>query len=160
MLTARQRHSCVASRKRVKSDSACKFKPTYQCLTDSPSIYKGSTTSWLMSSKFSWPIQCSTFLFLPVKKLSTTVTSWPSIISLSVRWDPTKPAPPVIYWRKVQLFSCCICKRHKTTKSTCIILTITISILRHRLQSDLISSIYCLFICASVLLCSKSCFET
>lgn len=65
----------------------------------SPSMYSGSTTSWLMSSKFSWPIQCSTFLFLPVKKLSTTVTSWPSIISLSVRWEPTKPAPPVI-WRK------------------------------------------------------------
>ena len=66
------------------------------CHRSSPSMYSGSTTSWLMSSKFSWPIQCSTFLFLPVKKLSTTVTSWPSIISLSVRWEPTKPAPPVI----------------------------------------------------------------
>ena len=40
--------------------------------------------------------KCSMILLCPVKKLSRTITSWPSFISLSVRWDPTKPAPPVI----------------------------------------------------------------
>lgn len=30
--------------------------------------------SWCTNSKFSWPTQCSTFLFRPVKKLSTTMT--------------------------------------------------------------------------------------
>lgn len=61
-----------------------------------PSMNKGLTTSWFKSSKFSCPIQCSIFLFRPVKKLSATVTSCPSSISLSTRCDPTKPAPPVI----------------------------------------------------------------
>ena len=62
-----------------------------------PSMYNGFTTSWFNSSKFSCPIQCSTLRFLPVKKLSTTVTSCPCIMSLSTKWLPTNPAPPVIY---------------------------------------------------------------
>ena len=56
----------------------------------------GSVTSWTINEKCGWCIQCSTFFFCPVKKLSRTITSWPSIISLSVKWDPTNPAPPVI----------------------------------------------------------------
>src|SRR5712692_2992724 len=31
----------------------------------------------------------------PVKKLSTQITSWPSLRSLSQRCEPIKPAPPV-----------------------------------------------------------------
>lgn len=61
-----------------------------------PSMNRGFTMSWFINSKFSWPIQCSTLRFRPVKKLSTTVTSWPSSIRRSTRWDPTKPAPPDI----------------------------------------------------------------
>lgn len=45
--------------------------------------------------KLGWCSQCATFFFWPVKKLSTTMTSWPSIMSLSTKCDPTKPAPPV-----------------------------------------------------------------
>lgn len=70
--------------------------------------------SWLISSKFSWPIQCSILRLRPVKKLSATITSCPCNINRSTRWEPTKldvrqgmssarvdarsyPAPPVTY---------------------------------------------------------------
>mmetsp|Transcript_16040 Transcript_16040/g.61169 ORF Transcript_16040/g.61169 Transcript_16040/m.61169 type:complete len:200 (+) Transcript_16040:2228-2827(+) len=49
----------------------------------------------MMSWKFLLPIQCWTFRFRPVNMLSTTMTSWPSNMSKSTRWEPTKPAPPV-----------------------------------------------------------------
>jgi len=55
----------------------------------------GVTISWVISSKFSCPIHWSIFLRRPVKKLSTTVTSWPININVSTRCDPIKPAPPV-----------------------------------------------------------------
>ena len=72
-------------------------------LTSSTSMKIGFTMSWLMSSKFWWPTQCSTFLFLPVKKLSTAMTSWPSSRRWSTRWDPTKPAPPVTWGKLLHL---------------------------------------------------------
>ena len=56
----------------------------------------GSVTSWTINEKWGWCIQCSIFFFCPVKKLSRTITSCPSIMSLSVKWEPTNPAPPVI----------------------------------------------------------------
>src|SRR3546814_14191169 len=40
--------------------------------------------------------RCSTFRREPVKKLSTQMTSLPSERSRSDRWEPMKPAPPVI----------------------------------------------------------------
>ena len=59
------------------------------------SIMIGSTTSWMISKKFGCPIQCAIFFFLPVNMLSITVTWWPANISLSTRWLPTNPEPPV-----------------------------------------------------------------
>ena len=38
---------------------------------------------------------CSRFFFLPVEKLSNTVTSTPSATSASTRWLPINPPPPV-----------------------------------------------------------------
>ena len=85
---------CICIHRKYESDSRLFFVP---------SIRRGSTTSWLMSSKFGCPTQCSMLRLRPVKKLSTTVTSWPCIIKLSVRWEPTNPAPPDIwnrmYWQ-------------------------------------------------------------
>ncbi len=58
-----------------------------------------------MSSKRWFPKWCITFSFLPVKKLSTTITWSPLAISLSTRWLPTNPAPPVTTTRSTFLFN-------------------------------------------------------
>ena len=54
------------------------------------SVYTGSQLGRLMPTH-----HCSTFLFLPVKKLSATMTSCPSFISRSTKCEPTNPLPPV-----------------------------------------------------------------
>mmetsp|Transcript_17664 Transcript_17664/g.31905 ORF Transcript_17664/g.31905 Transcript_17664/m.31905 type:complete len:207 (-) Transcript_17664:61-681(-) len=55
----------------------------------------GSMTSCTTREKLGWCSQCSMLRFWPVKKLSITTTSWPKLMSLSTRCDPTNPAPPV-----------------------------------------------------------------
>jgi len=46
-----------------------------------------------ISSKLGWLIHRPTFDFVPVKKLSMQITSWPMSMSRSTRCEPTKPAP-------------------------------------------------------------------
>ncbi|BAS75118.1 Os01g0837350 [Oryza sativa Japonica Group] len=60
----------------------------------------GSTTSWRSSSNLGFRRWCATLSFLPVKKLSTTITLSPCSSSLSTRWLPTNPAPPVTTTRR------------------------------------------------------------
>ncbi|KAG0496674.1 hypothetical protein HPP92_001365 [Vanilla planifolia] len=57
-------------------------------------------TSWRISSNLGLPKWCTKLSFLPVKKLSITITLSPLAINLSTRWLPTKPAPPVTTIRK------------------------------------------------------------
>ncbi|CAN0855736.1 hypothetical protein LINGRAHAP2_LOCUS6315 [Linum grandiflorum] len=60
-----------------------------------------------MSSNFWLPKWCIRFSFLPVKKLSITITLSPLPIRRSTRWLPTKPAPPVTSIRFPFLFNPC-----------------------------------------------------
>src|SRR2546429_72540 len=46
------------------------------------------------SSKRGFPSRCSTFLLVPVKKLSTQRTSCPAATRRSHKCEPSKPAPP------------------------------------------------------------------
>ena len=49
------------------------------------------------------------FCLLPVKKLSMQITSWPSLRSRSLRWEPMKPAPPVIKILLLMMACPCVC---------------------------------------------------
>src|SRR5258706_14257659 len=64
----------------------------------------------LKKVNFSFPAGCAMLSGLPVMKMSMPMTSWPSLRSLSQRWDPINPAAPVIrirviiHYREMLLF--------------------------------------------------------
>lgn len=62
----------------------------------SPSTAERFETSMLMNLNFGFCLRGSMFDSLPVIKLSRAVTSWPSFRSRSHKFEPRKPAPPVI----------------------------------------------------------------
>src|SRR5258708_549669 len=65
------------------------------------SISSGCEMSWRLKTKRSLPRSSSMLPSEPVIKLSTQITSWPRSRKRSHRWEPMKPAPPVIKVRKL-----------------------------------------------------------
>src|SRR5215471_19268239 len=53
-------------------------------------------TSCCIKVKLAWVMNEATFSRFPVEKLSAQITSSPRLKKLSHRWEPIKPAPPVI----------------------------------------------------------------
>ncbi len=66
----------------------------------------GSVMSCSCSENEWFPSRWATFLFMPVWKLSTQITSCPSRRRRSHRCDPRNPAPPVTSTRWLSAMSC------------------------------------------------------
>ena len=77
-----------------------------KCHILSTSIFIGSVTSCLISSKLGSLNKNCIFFFVPVKKLSRHITSSPFFSKVLARCEPRNPLPPVIKF----LFFLCIKK--------------------------------------------------
>ena len=74
---------------------------------------RGSVISCRISSNRGWFSHWTRVYFDPVKKLSTTMTKWPSFIRRSTRCEPTKPGFQPIYIIYMSLFVCVNSCAHK-----------------------------------------------
>src|SRR3954469_9448349 len=84
--------------------AAAKWNTTSQRSINSASSGSLVTVS-MKYSKRGRPFRCAMLSIDPVDRLSRISTSWPASSSTSERWDPMKPAPPVISARTRRVLS-------------------------------------------------------
>lgn len=67
--------------------------PSNWCFSKSPVRFEAILLFTIV--RFCLPVWWERFSLLPPEKLSITTTRWPSVRSLSTKWLPINPAPPV-----------------------------------------------------------------
>src|SRR5262245_49188016 len=92
--------------------STISFTPTAAARwkTTSPRSMSSASSGSLLTVSMKYsnparPLRCAMLSIEPVERLSRINTSWPWSSSVSERWDPMKPAPPVISARTRDVLS-------------------------------------------------------